>query len=109
MATITFDIQAGAALSDPLDCSAGAMIYFIAPDGWTPALLTFQFSPDGTAYYDVYDSNNQELQINITARALVVIHNDFPLKSKTYMKFRSGRSGFPIPQAVTRTFTVQIE
>ena len=48
-------IQAGESLSEALDCSIGFPVRLTmpqAPDGWTPANLTFQISTDGNWFND---------------------------------------------------------
>lgn len=108
MANLTGNIQAGSALSDPIDCSQVNQINFIGmPSDWTPALLSFQFSPDnGVTYFDVFDSTNLEVAINVRPGSVIQLPNSFPVIGKCFMKFRSGSRANPIVQAAQRTFMI---
>jgi hypothetical protein len=38
----------------PADCAGGAIVRFVTPEAWTMAPLTFQYSADGLAFYDLF-------------------------------------------------------
>lgn len=98
--------QAGESLSDPLNISA-ALIQIFTPFDWTPALLTFQVSPDqGVSFYDLMDVNDKEVVMTIRTGAVVILPNAFNAWNNTRIRFRSGTRDFPIVQEGQRTFSV---
>lgn len=106
MANVPCNIQAGASLSDPVDCSQLAQINLIGmPQDWTPALLTFQFSPDnGVTYFDLFDASAVEVAVNIRPGTVVELSQAFPVLGKCFLKLRSGSRNNPIAQMEQRTF-----
>ena len=104
-------IQAGEALSDPVDCSSGFIVRLTMPqkpDGWTPANLTFQISTDGDWFNDLYNHQGEEIMIPMVLGAAVIVPPDL-FKSAVFLKIRSGRSSDPIVQDGARTFAVAVE
>src|SRR4249920_1201246 len=56
--TIQVTIPAGASMSSGVDCSAyDRLARIIAPADWTAAALTFQLSPDGTNWNNLYHTD----------------------------------------------------
>jgi hypothetical protein len=99
-------IQAGESLSDPLNISA-LMTQIYTPLEWTPALLTFQISPDqGVTFYDYVDTDNKEVMMNIRPGAVIILPVGLSAWNNTRIKFRSGTRDFPVVQEAQRTFSV---
>ena len=63
---MTATILAGESLSSPIDCSTGTPVMIYMPHEWTSAHLSFQVSPDGTNYNDLFDSDGHELHSSVT-------------------------------------------
>lgn len=100
-------IEAGQALSDAVDCSAGKVVRITTPAEWTPAILTFQISSDGVGFNDLYRGANEVMLSIGPNRGLVVIAEEWP--GLVYLKFRSGRSAHPVNQGARREFAVAVE
>jgi hypothetical protein len=81
----------------------GRMTSIQMPATWTAAQLTFQGSPDGITYTNIYDSNGNEVIVQAAASELVTIDRE---ESQTYMKIRSGTSGAPVTQGGDRILKV---
>lgn len=102
-------IAAGQSLSDAVDCSAGQVVRFNTPtSGWNSAHLTFQVSTDGNMFDDLYKGGKEVLVPNLgPGRAIFIDPGDWP--SLVFLKFRSGRSGFPVVQEAERKFSCVVE
>jgi hypothetical protein len=101
-------IEAGESLSDGVDCSGGRLVRITTPAAWgANAPLTFQVSSDGNFFNDLYDEDGKEVQFLIGPnRAIFMRYNyweNFP-----FLKFRSGRSQYPITQDERRQFAVAL-
>lgn len=95
----TVTIAAGQALSPALDTGGLVLGGVLIPSTWTAALLTFQVSPDGTNFMDLYDDQGNEVQL--TAGASRGIGNDaiaLALGSWRWIKLRSGTTASPVVQ-----------
>ena len=103
----TATILAGQSLSDSIDCSAGAPVFVHMPTDWTPSRLTFQVSPDGTNYNDLFDSEAREVAVNIIAGTSVRLAPEW--SPVTYLKVRSGGRAVPVPQAADRAIVITID
>jgi hypothetical protein len=113
MATQTLDgptIRAGQSLSDSIDCSSvDRVIRILMPAGWNGAPLTFQLSPDGTDFHDLYHVDN-----NTFFGYEVVVPRPVPGATITlppgmslamnFLKCRSGTSSLPVAQDVDCAF-----
>jgi len=99
-------IANGASLSGAVDLTAYRLFAIVMPASWTAASLTFQVSPDGTNYADLYDDTGSE--VTFTAAASRVIQNTNPGRwlGFRYIKVRSGTSGSAVNQAAARTLTI---
>jgi hypothetical protein len=103
-------IAAGESLSDGVDCSAGSIVRFTMPAGWTSANLTFQISSDGNGYNDLVNINGTPLSLPVVPGSAVVL-GQFQeyLRAIAFIKFRSGTKEHPIVQSVQRDFAIAIE
>lgn len=99
-------ISNGQSLSGPVDMGAGRLFAIVMPAAWTAANLTFQASPDGVTYSNVFDSTGTE--VTFTAAASQYIINAVPVEwiGVRYVKVRSGTSGTPVNQGADRALTI---
>jgi hypothetical protein len=104
---ITATIPSGQSLSNGIDLSAGTAIFIHMPGSWTPALLSFQISPDGVTYGDLVDMAAKEISINIIP-ATVIKANWIPALAG-FLKFRSGSRSNPVTQPLSRAFVVSVD
>ena len=102
----TATIQAGASLSNVLDLGSGTAIFLHMPIEWTPALLSFQLSPDGTNFTNAVDMNAREIAYNVLPGTTVRLGAEWSSSAMGYMKLRSGTKDFPVAQEQTRTITI---
>ena len=100
-------IASGASLSGAVDLGGRKLVAIVMPAEWTAAGMTFQASPDGVTYYNVYD--------NATERALTVGANYYSALSigdwvgVRWVKLRSGTAGTAVNQAAERTITLVVQ
>jgi hypothetical protein len=100
-------IAAGQSLSAVIDCSTGAPVFLHMPADWTSARISYQVSPDGTTYNDLFGSDAREIQHNVVAGTSILI--DSTWEPVTYLKLRSGGRDNPVPQEADRTITITID
>jgi hypothetical protein len=103
----TATILAGESLSSVIDCSDGALVFLHMPSDWTPAMLSFQVSPDGVKFNDLVDSHAIELVMNVAAGTSVRV--DPKWSPVTYLKIRSGERDAPVVQDADQTITITID
>jgi hypothetical protein len=111
MATVIVNgptIAAGESLSSALDCSQGNAIAVFIPDTWKSALLTFQLSPDGQFFGDLFDKSAREIAVNVIAGTVVQIDPDSRLGS-AFVKFRSGSRNGPMIQTEQQVFKIFLD
>ena len=101
--------EAGASLSNAIDISAGNIVRITCPVEWTGANLTFQISSDGIGFNDLYDAEGNEITIKVRGDNSAIMVRDPWSKFINHIKFRSGTSGYPVPQKEGRLFAVAIE
>jgi len=102
---VTGTINAGQSLSASIACgSVGTFSWLYMPTGWDGELLTFQVSPDGTNFYDLFRANNTEVAFNITAGSVVLVAETYPLAANNFIKLRSGSRLNPRIQSANRNF-----
>src|SRR5262245_19751633 len=105
---ISATIPAGESLSNDIDCTGGALVSLTMPAQWDPdSNMTFQVSNDGVNFHDMADFNGNESMLGVTANTTVLVPEMWA-HSVAWIKLRSGRSGAPIPQLATRTFTLAL-
>ena len=100
-------IAAGQSLSAAIDCSTGAPVFLHMPTDWSKARVSFQVSPDGATYNDLFNDNALEIQFNAvpgTSKRL-----DRHWEPVTWLKIRSGSRDAPVPQEASRTITITID
>ena len=107
ISTLTATIEAGQSLSAPVDASAAGVVQINTPDAWDDANITFQVSPDGLAYDDLYLPNGQELMLPCEPnRAIGVNAEEWP--AINFLKIRSGPAAAPVAQSAQRVFGVVV-
>lgn len=72
---------------------------------WTAADLTVQTSPDGVAWYDLYDEYGTPYTVKAAASRAVFI-NPGPLLAVNFIRLRSGTPAAPVNQASAATITL---
>ena len=97
--TVPFAIASGQSLSDPLDSQGLELLGILMPASWTAANLTFQGSPDGQSYADVYDRAGTEYTATAAASRLILLLPRDDLVPLRFLKVRSGTAGVPVAQA----------
>jgi hypothetical protein len=105
--TTTTTIANGASLSGTVDLGSNDLVGIIMPSAWTAASLTFQFSIDGTNFYDAY-SATAELSSTAAAASRMISINAANYDMGRYIKIRSGTSATPVNQAADRILTLII-
>jgi hypothetical protein len=108
-------IAAGESLSSVLDISSPAtgITKIIFPNAWSqdPTLMlhsmSFQWSPDGTIFYDIYDISGTEILVKVVPGSIAVLGQN--IWRSGYMKFRAGPSRQAVPQTEARTFKCILE
>jgi hypothetical protein len=103
-------IAAGQSLSDAIDCSGfDRIIRILMSAGWNGAPLTFQLSPDGTNFHDLFhvDPNTFFGHEVIVSRpvpdAMITLPSGMSL-AMNWLKIRSGTSALPVAQTANCTF-----
>ena len=99
--TTTTTIANGASLSGIVDLGSNDLIGIIFPSAWTTASITFQFSIDGTNFYDAY-SATAELSATAASANRMVSINAVNYDMGRYIKIRSGTSATPVNQVADR-------
>ena len=102
----TATILAGETLSSSVDLSVGTASLIFLPEAWTPALLSFQASPDNTDFADLVDLDMREISINVTPGT--AIHANWIPAGVGWLKFRSGSRDHAVIQTASRVFTIAI-
>lgn len=108
---ITVQISSGATgLSTGHDLQGYRVASIEMSTGWTAASLSFQGSPDGSTYYDLYDINGNELVGTTTGNRMVCVDSQFALAlgSFQYVKLRSGLTAAIVAQTTTRTLYLHV-
>jgi len=107
--TVKGSIPAGQSISPVINCSAGKIIQINTPkNGWDPANITFQVSPDGVTFNDFYLAEGGEVMLGCQPnRAIAVRPQNWP--AGRYLKVRSGSAAFPIVQSAAREFEFVVD
>jgi len=101
---LTATINAGGTLSNAVDVSLATVSFLFLPSAWTPALLSFQASPDNVTFADLVDANTKEISINVVAGT--VIKPIWIPVAIGWLKFRSGSRDAPVIQTANRVFSI---
>lgn len=103
----TVQIAANASLSNAIQLSGRAVAGIFIPSTWTTANLTFQASPDGVSWSEVYDVGNNETTYQVTAGAFCSgSPSDFV--GLNWLKIRSGTLAAPVNQALLAALIVML-
>lgn len=105
--TKTAVIENGGSLSGIVDLGGRKLVAIVMPDTWTAASLTFQASPDGVNFFNVYDGPT-ERSLTVAASYYSEL-NIADWVGIRWLKIRSGTAGTPVNQAAERTLTLVIQ
>ncbi len=101
-------IAAGASLSGPVSLGALTLVGISMPAVWTTAPLTFQVSPDGTTWQELYDGAGNEVTITAAAGQFII-----PLADPSYLwrgvnlvQVRSGTLAAPVNQVAAAVVNI---
>ena len=105
--TKTAVIENGGSLSGAVDLGGRKLVAIVMPSSWTTAGLTFQASPDGVTYYNLYDGGTERgLTVAASYYSALAIGDWVGIR---YLKVRSGTAGTPVNQAGARTITLVLQ
>jgi hypothetical protein len=105
--TLTCTIENGGSLSGAVDLGGRKLVAIDMPASWTAASLTFQASPDGATYDNMYDgATERSLTVAASYYSMLNIGDWIGVR---YMKVRSGTSGTPVNQGGARTITLVVQ
>jgi hypothetical protein len=103
-------IFGGQYLSDPIDCSGfDRVIRIIVPSGWNGAPMTFQLSPDGTDFHDLFHVDPhtffgfEVIVPRPVPGAMITLPPGMSL-ALNWLKIRSGTASLPVAQDVDCAF-----
>jgi len=89
------------------------LVGLVPPAAWTAATLEFQWSPDGTTFYNVSDKAGAAIALtdaNVQASLGEAIMFDAVLRDIfrdiRHLKLRSGTAASPVDQNADRAFTL---
>lgn len=91
-------IAIGTSLSEPVDLGLSRLSRISMPAAWTTAQLTFQVSPDGDTYQNLYDYLGIETTVEAAASREISLDIQ-PFLSIRYIKVRSGVAASAVNQA----------
>ena len=98
-------IAAGTSISDGVNLTGRSLIRLTIGAAWTAADITVQTSPDGVAWYDLYDEYGTPYTIKAAASRTIFI-NPGPLLAVNFIRLRSGTPAAPVNQASAATITL---
>jgi hypothetical protein len=99
---VTATIPTGAlGLSAAIDLAGKTLLGYIMPATWVAAGLTFQTSPDGVSYNDIYDNTGTEISHVVAASRFVRV-NPADWVGVRFLKVRSGTGAAPVNQTASR-------
>jgi hypothetical protein len=105
--TTTATIANGASLSGVVDLGGRKLVAIVMSGSWTAASLTFQASPDGVTYYDVYDgATERSISVAASYYSALAIGNWIGFR---HLKIRSGTTGTPVNQGGARVLTLVMQ
>lgn len=105
--TKTATIENGGSLSGAVDLGGRKLVAIVMPSGWDAAGLTFQASPDGVTYYNLYDGSS-ERTVNVAASyySALAIGDWVGVR---WLKVRSGTAGSAVNQTAERVLTLVVQ
>lgn len=103
--TYTATIANGESVSGIIHLQAQRLFALQMPAAWTTGKLTFQGSYDGNTFYNVYDEDGNELEVEAAAQRFIILD---PAKfiGLQRLKIRSGTSGVAVNQGAARDIQV---
>jgi hypothetical protein len=103
----TATIAAGQSISSVVECDTGAPVFVFMPNEWTSAMISFQVSPDGVVFRDLFDNSGRELVFNIPAGGCVGVPAVWD--AVLFLKVRSGSRDNPVQQESARAITITVD
>jgi hypothetical protein len=91
----------GTGLSAAIDLGTEILQGYIMPATWVAAGLTFQTSPDGVAYNNIYDATGTEVAHVVDISRFVRV-NPADWVGVRFIKLRSGTAAVPVNQTASR-------
>ena len=104
---VTATIQAGQSLSNACNLTTGQLVS-ITVDDWTPAEMTFQISPDGIDFADLFSQDGREVAL-LATQYTAFFTDGLWTKVVRWIKIRSGTRNVPTPQRDTVNITLALE
>jgi hypothetical protein len=107
----TGTIANGDSLSAAVDLAGGRLAAIVMPADWTTAALSFQGSPDGVIFSDVFDGSAER---SISSSDMAAMVGKLDIMDPTewggieQIKLRSGLTGAAVNQGAERSFTIVI-
>ncbi len=100
-------IGAGQSLSGAMQLSGRAFVGVFIDSGWTAAVLTFQGSPDGVTWSEVYDSGGNEVTFTVAAGNFCA-GDPSNFVGLNWLKIRSGTSASAVNQVSAVNLTLAL-
>lgn len=103
---VPFAIASGASLSGGINLADLIPSVILMPAAWDAAAITAQISPDGTNWWNLYDTAT-ELSLTVAVdRAQVLTASLFAAAPGPWWRLRSGTLASPVTQTAARTLIV---
>jgi hypothetical protein len=103
-------ISKGTALSNAIQISGSPVVRLIMPTPWDYAGgISFQCSPDGVTFRDLFDTAAGELVMKVEPGVEVWIGSPRFAITNTYLKIRSGTRANPVNQTADRVFQIIVD
>ena len=101
-------IAAGASLSGPVSLGALTLVGISMPATWTPAPLTFQVSPDGSTWQELYDGAGNEVTIFAAAGQFIIplLDPSYLWRGVNLLQVRSGTLAAPVNQVAAAVVNI---
>jgi hypothetical protein len=112
---VTFQLNAGESLSEGVDCAGADAVRLVMPSEWSGgAPVTFQLSPDGINYHNLYHVIPDamvtfEVSLPRPVPGAVVTFPAGMGMNLDWVKIRSGTAGLPVVQEADRKFQLILE
>ncbi len=98
LSVVLATIAASSNISAEVDLGAGRLVGLYVPSGWTAANITFQVSPDGVNFGNMFSYLGAEV-IFVAVPGQFLAVDPTLWKGARAIKVRSGASGSPVTQA----------
>lgn len=90
-------IAASGTITPEVDIGPGTLVGIYVPSGWTSAGITFQVTPDGVNFGEMYTSAGVEVTFTVAAGQFIAVDPTI-WKGARALKVRSGTSASPVTQ-----------